>query len=209
MELVSVRTETDYTNLLRQLLPPGPAWEGEEIQDLIAKLAKEMARTDQRIYALFSEMDPNTVTELVPEWEKVMNLPDPCLGEAPSFSDRVRQVRERLAAVGSQTPAYFVSIAKKQGYENARVIEIWAPRWGRSRFGKAHFGTWLQQFFWILETGSRLKGGRRWGVSYWGERFGAIAGNALDCIIHRYSPAHTIYNIVYPGDETNELSNAS
>ena len=57
MELVSVRTETDYTNLLRQLLPPGPAWEGEEIQDLIAKLAKEMARTDQRIYALFSEMD--------------------------------------------------------------------------------------------------------------------------------------------------------
>ena len=99
MELVSVRTETDYTNLLRQLLPPGPAWEGEEIQDLIAKLAKEMARTDQRIYALFSEMDPNTVTELVPEWEKVMNLPDPCLGEAPSFSDRVQQVRERLAAV--------------------------------------------------------------------------------------------------------------
>lgn len=209
MGLVSIRTETDYTNLLRQLLPPGPAWECEEIQDLIAKLAKEMARTDQRIYALFSEMDPNTVTELVPEWEKVMNLPDPCLGEAPSFSDRVQQVRERLAAVGSQTPAYFVSIAKKQGYENARVIEIWAPRWGRSRFGKAHFGTWLQQFFWILETGSRLKGGRRWGVSYWGERFGAIAGNALDCIIHRYSPAHTIYNIVYPGDETNELSHSS
>lgn len=197
MGLVLLRTEADYEGLLRKLLPPGPAWEDADVYAVLRGLAVQMAAADERILALYNEMDPASVSELVPDWEKVMNLPDPCLGPSPSFGDRRAQVRERLTAVGSQTPAYFVSIAKRQGYPNARVIEVLAPRWRKARFGHAHFGTWLQQFFWILKTGGRTKTGRRFGVSYFGERFGSISGDALACVLKRYAPAHTIYRIEY------------
>ena len=200
MVVVTIHSQQEYAQLLRQLLPPGPAWEKDEILELIDKLSIEMARTDERIFALYNEMDPNSVTELVPEWEKVMDLPDPCLGPSPSFDDRVAQVRERLISVGQQKPAYFVSIAQKQGYKNAKVIEVFAPRFHKSRFGAARFGTWLQQFFWVLETGSRLASGRRFGMARFGQRFGDIAGDALECVIHRYAPAHTHYIIEYPGE---------
>ena len=203
MVLASIHGADAYANLLKQLLPEGPAWECEEIHALLESLAQEMARSDERIYQLLNEMDPSGVNELVPEWEQVMNLPDPCLGPSPTYADRVQQVRERLTTVGSQTPAFFVSIAKKQGYENAKVIEGWAPRWMRARFGEARFGTWLQQFFWILDTGARLATGTRFGNSYWGQRFGQIAGDALECVIGRYAPAHTIYVIRYPEGETS------
>lgn len=198
MVLASIHDAAAYANLLKQLLPEGPAWECEEIHSLLESLAQEMARSDQRIYQLLNEMDPAGVNELVPEWEEVMNLPDPCLGPSPTYSDRVQQVRDRLTTVGSQTPAFFVSIANRQGYDKAKVIEIWAPRWRRARFGQAHFGTWLQQFFWILDTGSRLAVGRRFGASQWGQRFGQVAGDALECVIRRYAPAHAVYVIRYP-----------
>ena len=193
--VITLHKSEDYFKLLKQLLPEGPAWDHPEIDEILRAISQELGRTDERMFALYGEMLPSTVSELVPEWEEVLDLPDKCLGPTPSFADRRRQVQERLVAVGSQSPKYFEEIARKQGYPNAKVIELYAPRFGRSQFGKSHFGTWKQQHFWILKTGSRLMVGRRFGVSYFGERFGAIAGDALQCLISRYAPAHTVYFI--------------
>ena len=195
MGMIALHSEDDYFNLLKQLLPDGPAWQHDEIDEILRAVAKEFGRFDERMFALYGEMDPASVTELVPEWEQVLDLPDKCLGPSPSFGERQQQVRERLTAVGSQTPKYFEELARKQGYKDAKVIEVFAPRFGKSKFGQAHFGTWKQQHFWILKTGERLKVGRRFGASYFGERYGAIAGDALECIVNRYAPAHTIYLI--------------
>jgi len=160
-------------------------------------VAQELARIDARAVDLQNEMDPASVSELVPDWEKVMNLPDPCLGLTPLFDDRRLAVRRRLLAVGSQRASYFVEIARSQGYPNASVTELRTPRMGRSRFGDAHFGTWQAHFMWTLNTGGRLLLGRRFGASYWGERFGTNPGSALECLIHRSAPAHTRVYINY------------
>ncbi|PVZ12638.1 MULTISPECIES: YmfQ family protein [unclassified Pseudomonas] len=197
---MAVRTPADYRQQLKALLPPGPAWDLERVPALgvvLAGLAEELARVDARIVALNAEMAPSTVTELVPDWEAVMQLPDACLGPSPSFGDRQLAVQQRLTAVGAQTPAYFVNIAKGQGYPDARVTQHRAPRFGRARFGKAHFGTWQVQFLWVFNTGGRQRIGRRFGVSYWGERFGTNPGSALECLIRRYAPAHTVVHIRY------------
>jgi uncharacterized protein YmfQ (DUF2313 family) len=102
-----------------------------------------------------------------------------------------------LLAVGSQAVGYYLEIAKSQGYPNATITELEAPRMGRSRFGSAHWGTWEAQFMWTLNTGGRLLLGRRFGASYWGERFGVNPGSALECLIHRSAPAHTKVHINY------------
>ncbi|NWB85008.1 YmfQ family protein [Pseudomonas gingeri] len=198
--MAGVRTAEQYQEQLRSLLPAGPAWDPEqvpEIQQVLLGIAQELARVDARAVDLINEVDPVTVSELVPGWERVMNLPDPCLGPTPLFDDRRVAVRRRLLAVGGQSVGYFIDIARSQGYPNASVTEYQAPRMGRSRFGKACFGTWQAQFMWTLNTGGRLLLGRRFGASYWGERFGANPGSALECLIHRSAPANTLVHINY------------
>ncbi len=106
-------------------------------------------------------------------------------------------MRRRLLAVGDQSIGYFLDIARSQGYPNATITEQQTPRMGRARFGQARFGTWTAQFMWTLNTGGRLLLGRRFGASYWGERFGANPGSALECLIHRTAPAHTLVHINY------------
>ncbi|NWD73269.1 DUF2313 domain-containing protein [Pseudomonas gingeri] len=198
--MAAVRTAEQYQEQLRSLMPAGPAWDPEqvpEIQQVLLGIAQELARVDARAVDLINEVDPVTVSELVPDWERVMNLPDPCLGPSPLFEDRRLAVRRRLLAVGDQSIGYFIDIARSQGYPNASVTELQASRMGWSRFGKARFGTWQAQFMWTLNTGGRLLLGRRFGASYWGERFGVNPGSALECLINRSAPAHTLVHINY------------
>lgn len=194
------RTPEQYRQQLRGLLPAGPAWDPElvpEIDLVLTGVAVEFSRLDARAVDLLNEMDPSGVSELVPDWESVMGLPDACLGPNPAFEDRRLSVRRRLVEVGGQSRAYFLEIAVSQGYPAPTITELRAPRMGRSRFGAAHFGTWNAQFMWTLNTGSRHRTGRRFGVTYWGERFGANPGNALECLIRRPAPAHTVVHINY------------
>lgn len=197
---MAVRNASAYYGQLVALLPPGPAWDVERvpaIRDLLREAAEELAREDLRLSDLFNEMFPDTVRELVPDWERVMDLPDPCLGESPAFEDRQLAVRRRLVEVGGQSRAFFIDLAISQGYPGATITEHRAPRFGNARFGRAHFGTWSAQFMWTLNTGPRRKLGRRFGVSFWGERFGANPSGALECVIRRGAPAHALEFINY------------
>ena len=201
--MAGVRDAAQYQAQLRALLPAGPAWDPErvpEIESILAGVSQELARFDARAFDLISELDPASVSELVPEWEAVMGLPDPCLGDSPAFEDRRLAVRQRLTAIGGQSRAYFIEVAIRQGYPSASIVERRAPRFGRSHFGSAHFGTWTAQFMWTLESGPRRRLGRRFGASFWGERFGANPSGALECVIRRSAPAHTLEFINY-GDQ--------
>lgn len=195
-----MRTADDYYAQLCALLPPGPAWEREfnpGIDEILQAAAQELAREDLRAEALLAESEPATVRELVPDWERVMSLPDPCMGASPTFQDRQLAVRRRLLEVGGQTPAYFVELAFSMGYRQARVIEHRAPRFGRSRMGSARFGTWSAQFMWTLQTGPRLAQGSRFGFSHWAQTFGGASSGALECLVSRAAPAHTLETINY------------
>ncbi len=195
-----MRTADDYYAQLRALLPPGPAWDREfnpEVDSVLGSLAQELAREDLRAADLLAESLPDTVRELVPDWERVMELPDACMGESPTFDDRQLAVRRRLVEVGGQSRAYFLDLAFSLGYPQARIVEHRSPRFGRSRFGGGHFGTWSAQYMWTLEAGPRLRLGRRFGASYWGQRFGADPNGALECVVRRAAPAHAVEFINY------------
>ncbi|MDH1442070.1 YmfQ family protein [Pseudomonas sp. GD03721] len=197
---MAVRTAADYHDHLRALLPPGPAWDADlvpEVDAALRGLAPELARADSRSSDLLNEADPLTLHEMLPDWERVMQLPDPCLGESPTLDDRKKAMRKRLTGLGGQSAAFFEQLAREQGCPNAKVVAHRAPRFGRARFGRSHFGTWAQQHMWTLYAGERLAGGRRFGVSYWGERFGANPAQALECLVRRAAPAHTLENILY------------
>lgn len=201
---MAIRTAAAYYAQLKALLPQGPAWDAErvpEIHQLLEAGSLELAREDLRLSDLLGESDPNRVRELVPDWEQVMGLPDPCLGVSPTFEDRQLAVRRRLTEVGGQSPAFFVQLAISVGYLQATVTEYRTPRFGNARFGKARFGTWSAQYMWTLNTGPRRRLGRRFAASYWGERFGVNPSSALECVIRRAAPAHALEFINYGVNE--------
>lgn len=197
---MAIRTAAAYYAQLKALLPPGPAWDAErvpEIHQLLQAGSLELAREDLRLSDLLGESNPDRVRELVPDWEHVMGLPDPCLGVNPTFEDRQLAVRRRLTEVGGQSPAFFVQLAISVGYLQASVTEHRAPRFGAARFDQSHFGTWSAQFMWTLNTGPRRRLGRRFAASYWGERFGVNPSGVLECVIRRAAPAHALEFINY------------
>lgn len=199
---MEVRDDADYVSMLRALLPPGPAWSNEfapQVHRVLAGLAAEFRRIDARARALLDEMDAATVSELVPDWERVCGLPDECLGLVQSVDERQREVRRRLLGAGGQRIAFFESIARENGYPDARVEEHRAPRFGRSRFGVARFGSWAQQFIWTMHMGRGRAGSRRWGIAVWGERFGRNHNIGIECYIRRHAPAHTLVIFEYEG----------
>ncbi|MCQ2994359.1 YmfQ family protein [Pseudomonas syringae] len=201
---MAIRTAAAYYAQLKALLPPGPAWDAErvpEIHQLLEAGSLELAREDLRLSDLLGESDPDRVRELVPDWEHVMGLPDPCLGVSPTFEDRQLAVRRRLTEVGGQSPAFFVQLAISVGYLQASVTEHRAPRFGAAHFDQTHFGTWSAQFMWTLNTGPRRRLGRRFAASYWGERFGINPSGALECVIRRAAPAHAVEFINYGVNE--------
>jgi uncharacterized protein YmfQ (DUF2313 family) len=140
---MAVKDEADYLQMLRALLPPGPAWSEElapQVHRVLAGLAHEFLRIDARARALLDEMDAATVRELVPDWERVCALPDECLGPAQSFEDRQREVRNRCWALVVNASRISNRSHVRTAIPDARIEEhrsaVWAVaiRCGSLRF---------------------------------------------------------------------------
>ncbi|ENG0893103.1 DUF2313 domain-containing protein, partial [Yersinia enterocolitica] len=82
-----------YSQLLTNLLPRGPAWEGDD--PLLLGLAPSYSRAHQRGDSLMLEVDPRTTTELIDRYEQLTGLPDSC---APPGVQTLAQRQQRLDA---------------------------------------------------------------------------------------------------------------
>lgn len=200
-----IRNAADYAGQMRQLLPHGAAWASPQesnLTKLIVSLAAEFARIDARAGQLIEEADPRTTLELLPDWERVLGLPDACFAAPDNVSERRAALRQKITGLGGQSRAYFTELAARLGYfititehKPARVGMFlserlngpeWAFAWTvhvepfegdlpdeQSFFAQARIGD---------ELGVRLRG------------FGSID---LECAIRRASPAHTTVLFAY------------
>lgn len=119
-------TAAQYLELLRQIMPRGPAWPsapGAALSKLLAGLAEEFARLDTRVDDLITEMDPRVTFELLPDWERAYGLPEPCIPLGASVTERRNALVAKVTAIGGQSVSYFLSIAQALGYVGAN----WTP----------------------------------------------------------------------------------
>lgn len=117
-----------YARQLKQLLPRGAVWllEGDSwISKTLAGIALEIARIDARALDVVEESDPRTAVETLPEYERVLGLPDGCVVEIPDTTlERQYSVTGKVVARGGQTPAFFVAICAARGVA-ATCVEFW------------------------------------------------------------------------------------
>lgn len=107
-------------NLLASLLPPGrafPLFIGSEFMKLLSAFGAELDRLELRARDLREEADPRTTSEMLPDWERVLEI-----AAAGSFTQRERTAAALLAMRGGQSAAYLVRVARAIGY-NATVTE--------------------------------------------------------------------------------------
>lgn len=114
-----------YRRQLEQLLPRGRVWprRGSRFESLLASLAEECARVDERVGTALRESDPRTTLELLLEWERNLGMPAPFSELATTVVARRFAIVTKLTDVGGQSPGYYSDVAQSLGYD-VEVVDI-------------------------------------------------------------------------------------
>lgn len=208
-------TLQDYAHMLRGLLPRGVIWHCEQGSTLAAMLtghAAELTRLDGEGYRLINEIDPQSSTEAIEDWERVLGLPDDCGSDADTLAARRAQVLQKLLRPEGQAPSTYIELAATLGYPAAkvetfppfRVEESCAEDFLNDAPGGVHidysttpptvnpsyYDGWI--FVWLLRVVESP-------IFYFtvedsgADDYLATWGNErLECLVNKYKPAHTI-----------------
>jgi uncharacterized protein YmfQ (DUF2313 family) len=190
------------------LLPRGLAWTrlaGSVLQNFWNAIAGAFAALHARVGALTElEAFPPTSVELLPDWERVLGLPDPCLGANPVVAARQAAVLARLAASGGQSIPYFQQLALNLG--STITVTEYAPfRWGIDHWG-APLRCQAWAYIWQVTISGGVEYRFQWGRDQWGSPLWSFAGGAVECEILRLKPAHTLVEFVGGGDFIVDLT---
>lgn len=172
-------SEADYLQQLRQLLPPGPAFDLELEPDwaqIVAALAPELARVDGNGEALVLELNPATATVLLPHWERYLGLPDVCtVPGSQTLEERRQAVLNKLTATGAPQLSYYRKVGSQVGL--AVEIEEFRP----ARVGPANVGDFLYGDGWPWS----------WIAGLPVEAYGSAEAATLDCRLQLEAPEYT------------------
>lgn len=115
-----------YTEQLKALMPRGRAWprgQGTVLHALLAGLAAEYARVDGAAEDLLFQVDPRRATSLLPDWERLLGLPDACSpDEAQTLAERRVAAHRKLVSLSSAAPASLLALIEESGFR-ARIVE--------------------------------------------------------------------------------------
>ncbi len=182
----------DFRKAILQLLPRGPAW-SRDVDGVTSRLAAAwgltFARNASRAVNLIADAFPANATELLPEWEASLGLPDPCAGADPSIGSRRAQVVARLTDSGGSSVAYYVRFAQALGFQ-ITITEFVPARFGQTKFGTPYYGNdWA--FVWQINCTSAQVFAAQFGSSRFGDPYRSWGGQVLICELSARAPAHT------------------
>lgn len=145
---------------LAAVLPLGAAWrspDGAAFDDrsrlggLLRALAGALGLLYRRVFRVGQESTASTLVDSLEDWEAEYGLPDPCLGESQTLTQRQRALLLRVRSAATLTPGDFIRLAAGLGYE----ITISEPRpfaTGFSWCGGPDGTGSAAQFFWVVHV---------------------------------------------------------
>ncbi|HDR9510656.1 phage tail protein [Burkholderia cepacia] len=190
----------DFLKALQALMPRGRVW--PRAQDAIqtnalSGLAPSYERQTARANYLLVDAFPATTTELLPEWEETLGLPDPCAGPAPTLQQRRSQVVARFANSGGQSIQFYIDFAANLGFEI--TVTQFAPfRVGQNRAGDPVYSeAWA--YAWRVNAPAVTISYFRASQSAAGEPLATWGNSVLACEMRAIKPAHTEVIVANPG----------
>lgn len=195
---IPVYSADDFTTALTGLLPRGRVWPrdpGSVMVRTVACLAPMYARTAAAAINLLASAFPATATDLIPEWQETLGLPDPCAGEAATIAQQRQQIVARLTDSGGQSAPYFVQLAGALGY-TVTVTNDAPFRCGQSRAGH-HVGNHDWFFAWAVHAPAFTTVPFLVGQSTAGEPLVTFGNAVLECELAARAPAQSILKFLY------------
>jgi len=187
-----VVTETrlaEYGAASRKLLPPGLAWAGETLLEVLEALAYSFAEVDAQAVGLVAETDPRTTLNLLSDWERLLGLPGPCDELEPTIILRRAAVFATYTRTGGQTIAHFVAFAAALGY-TVTITDYQAFQCGRSTCTETlSNGDWVHA--WTVLGSIATPTFFRAGEGAAGERLVTASNALLECHLEATRPAHS------------------
>jgi len=194
-------TADQYLSQLQALLPSGAAWPRHPDSDqtkLLRALAEELARIDRRAEVLLDEADPQTTTELLPDWEAAHGLPDPCTGPLDTLQQRRAAVLAKLTSQGGQSLPFYIQLAKALGY-TVTITEFHGVLYaGRGAAGDP-VASADNPHLWRINAPAETAQPFCAGSGTAGEALSSWGKELLECAITRLKPAHTTVLFGYGG----------
>ncbi|MGE4528145.1 MAG: putative phage tail protein, partial [Rhodospirillaceae bacterium] len=136
------------------------------------------------------ELDPRTTLELLPDWERVCDLPDTGAALGETIAARRGAVQARLTATGGQNAPYFIALAAALGFE-IEIYEYRARLHGRRRMGTL-YGTREMQFVWAVRpVDGSFRRQRRLHQGFHGEPYAVMQYADLVALLQKLKPAHS------------------
>lgn len=189
--------DDEYTQLLYHLLPPGPAWEGDN--PLIEGLAPSLSRTHQRAGDLMQEIDPAKTTELINRYEFVYGLPDSC---APPGVQTLQQRQQRLDAkanvIGGINEQFYRNQLDALGYTTATIEQFQNldstpdPEWGE-----------FWRYYWRITIPADANINWQTCISSCDSAIRTWGDAVAECVIEKLAPSHTVVVFAYPEGDKN------
>lgn len=194
----------DYTELLQNLLPQGPAWNrsaGSALTRLLTGLARELARLDARAEQLIAEANPRTTREMLDTRYTEAGLPSPCAGRPTLREQQRAEILYRWAAIGGASLEYWSRIITVLGYP-VSIEESHPFRVGEGAVGDPIAGSeWA--YWWQVNALDAAYQHFAVGDSTVGEPLQLWGNNTLTCLLEYLKPAHTALLLNYvatPGE---------
>lgn len=182
-----------------RLLPHGRAWP-RRLTSTLAAFAGAIGDTfyqlhTQMVLLLDVESDPAQALQLLPDWEKDYGLPDPCSPADPALAQRHGALLAKIAGIGGQSAAYYISVAASLGY--AVTITTWRTSdLGAMVFGDPMVGT-AWRFAWQIDAPTIAVSYFAFGRSAFGDTFWSISDAMLECRLQQIAPAYGIMWVNY------------
>lgn len=192
-------TRDDYHGILDALAPPGQALPKDPDslwQRLLEARAGAFSRVDGKADVLLEEADPRTALDLLPDWERVAGLPDPCVTGEQTIAARQGAVVRVLTGTGGASRPYFIGLAADLGYD-IEIEDYTAHTVGSDVSEPLRSIDWRWAWTVLAPEESVEEMTVLSGVN---EPLASWGNERLECVISRLAPAHTIVLFAY-GEE--------
>lgn len=184
----------NHAELLKRLLPPGVYdFNGPLLSAELGAEGNALDAAQAVAGSILSEADPRTTLHMLADWERVLGLPDSCIGLQPTIEQRRAAVVAKVTQHANLSRAFFIKLAATLGY-SITITEF--TRHSVMSAVNAPIYDWRWLFAW--QVNAPITNTRGYTVlSGVNEALAGTGNEILECVSKKYKPAHTTVLFAY------------
>jgi len=120
MTLFNEHNQSEMADSIADYLPNGPLFAGKKLtgskmRELLLGLATQITVAENKLETTWQELNPETTTLLIEEWESALGIPNACFSSSGTMADRRRNILVKLNS-SIQTEQDFIDLAALFGF---------------------------------------------------------------------------------------------